>query len=226
MTGTPGPEIRRGGLGAALGAGGLHAALLAGALLAPGAAPGRWADPAVWAFLVLWVGWSAFEAGLAGPTRTPERLSSRDRADAVLTGAALLAGTWLGLRRAPDFTLAGPWLAAAAGGQAAGVALRLAAVRRLGSGFVTGAQAGASAALVVDGPYRWIRHPSETGLLAASACGAVLLRSGVAVALWAGAILPLAVLRARREDHVLAAAHGSAHEAYRRRTGMLLPRGR
>lgn len=226
MTREAGPVVRRGGLGAALAAGGLHAALLAGALLAPGAAPGRWADPGAGIFLALWIAWSAVEAGLARPARAGERLSRRDRLDAALTGAALLAGAVMGLRRAPELALGAVWLAPAAAGLAAGVALRVAAVRRLGASFLTGAEGSAGAPLVTRGVYGRIRHPSETGLLLASASGAVLVRSGVFLALWVVAILPLAVIRARREDGVLAGAHGAAHAVWRRAAGMFLPRPR
>jgi protein-S-isoprenylcysteine O-methyltransferase Ste14 len=79
-------------------------------------------------------------------------------------------------------------------------------------------------ALVTGGVYRRIRHPSEAGLLVAALSAGVLLRSAAALALWALVVLPLAVLRARREDRLLAGVHGEAHAAWRRRAGMLGPR--
>jgi protein-S-isoprenylcysteine O-methyltransferase Ste14 len=209
---------------AAVAAAGLQALVLASARLAPGAAPGRERDPAAWAFAALWVLWSAAEAGLALPGREPAGLRGADRALAALTGAALLAGAWLGLWRAPAFTIGALPLAAAAAALAAGAALRLAALRRLGDRFVTGTVADPGRPLVTDGVYRRVRHPSEAGLLLAAAGGAVLLRSLAAALLLAAVVLPLAVLRARREDGALAAAHGEAHAAWRRRAGMLLPR--
>jgi protein-S-isoprenylcysteine O-methyltransferase Ste14 len=215
--------VRRGGVRAALAAAALHAAVLAAARLAPGAAPGRLADPAVWAFAALWVAWSGLEAGLARPAPEP-RPPGRDRALAALTGSALLASAWFGLRLHPQLALSAPWRVAAAVGLAAGVALRVGAIWQLGDRFVTAAAAGARAPLFTEGVYRIVRHPSEAGLVLAAAGGAVLLRSAVALALSAAVVLPLTVLRALAEDRALAQAHGALHEAYRRRAGMLLPR--
>lgn len=215
--------IRRGGLGAAVAAAGLNALLLASARLAPGAAPERSRDPAAWAFAALLVLWSALEAGLARPGREPARLAPADRLLAALTGAALLAGAWLALHGPASFTLGGLPPSLSAVGLAAGVALRVAAVRRLGARFVTGTVAGPGP-LVTDGVYRRLRHPSEAGLVLAALCGGLLLRSAPALALAAGVVLPAAALRARREDRLLAAAHGAAHAAWRERAGMLVPR--
>jgi protein-S-isoprenylcysteine O-methyltransferase Ste14 len=216
--------VGRGGLRAALAAAGLQALLLSCARFAPGAAPGRERDPAAWAFAALWILWSAGEAGLALPGREPRRLAGSDRALAALTGAALLTGAWLGLWARPVFAV-DPWWPAAAAGLAAGAALRLAALRRLGPGFVTGTVAGPDRPLVTDGVYRRLRHPSEAGLVLAALAGALLLRSPAALALSAAVVLPTAVLRAHREDQALAAAHQEAHAAWRRRAGMLWPRG-
>lgn len=218
------PTIGRGGPGAAIAAAALQALLLASARLAPGAAPGREADPAAWAFAALWCLWTALEAGLALPGREPARLSGTDRALAALTGGALLAGAWLGLWTAPAFTPGSLALAAATALLAGGIALRVAAVRQLGASFATGIHADTRQPLVTHGVYRRIRHPSEAGLIVAAIAAAVLLRSAAALALAALAVVPAAVARSRREDRALAAAHGEAHAAWRRRAGMLLPR--
>jgi len=135
---------------------------------------------------------------------------------------ALLAGFWLALtegslRAAPTHAVPG-----LLGGAAllSGVALRVAAIRTLGDDFVSTHRAGA---LVTGGVYRVLRHPSETGQLLL-ALGAALLAQSGASALWlAAVILPLTLLRLRREERALL-RHAPAYAAYRARVGGLLPR--
>jgi protein-S-isoprenylcysteine O-methyltransferase len=233
---------RRGGVAAGLSAGlfaaTAHAALLLSARLVPGASPGRLADPGVVAFALLWLAWSAGEAALtpvdgggrgAAPSAVASRVASRmDGSLGLATGLALLGGAWHGLWAGPGVALSPGWAAGAAVvsslALAAGVALRLEAVRVLGGRFVTAARVEAGAALVTAGPFACVRHPSEAGLLGASLAAAILLRSPVQLALWAGVLLPVSLTRARREDRVLAAAYGPVFEDYRRRTGSLWPR--
>jgi protein-S-isoprenylcysteine O-methyltransferase Ste14 len=202
-----------------------NAALLLAARLAPGAAPGRLAAPPAQAFLALWLAWSAAEAALSPLDAVGRgRSDLADRLLGLATGAALLAGAWHGLWAPPRLVLSPPGALAAAGVVAAGAALRLWAVWTLGARFVSAARTAPGAPLATTGPYARLRHPSEVGLLALALGAAALLGSPVFLGLWAAALLPLSLARARREDRVLAAAHGEAFELYRRRTGGFLPR--
>ena len=106
----------------------------------------------------------------------------------------------------------------------AGAALRWLAVGRLGQFFVTGIHVAAEQPLVCDGVYRVLRHPSETGTLAAALGASVLLGSWVAGAVWAAVILPLVIVRVRWEDRVLKCAFGKPYLDYQSRTGGLLPK--
>jgi protein-S-isoprenylcysteine O-methyltransferase Ste14 len=77
--------------------------------------------------------------------------------------------------------------------------------------------------LIRRGPYRWIRHPIYTGMLAA------LLATAVAQGLLSGligfAFLYLALYRkARREESFLSREFGEGFAEHRQRTGMFLPR--
>lgn len=74
--------------------------------------------------------------------------------------------------------------------------------------------------LVVDGPYRWVRHPMYTSLLmlvlpAALAGGAASIAVGAA-------LLGVLVVKHRFEDRLLAARF-PGHADWRRRTGGLVP---
>jgi protein-S-isoprenylcysteine O-methyltransferase Ste14 len=76
-------------------------------------------------------------------------------------------------------------------------------------------------ALVVQGPYRWVRHPLYMGELVSSLGLAIALNSYPALALWL-ALCGLQVYRAVREEQVLVQAL-PAYRSYRSRTAALLP---
>lgn len=106
---------------------------------------------------------------------------------------------------------------------ALGLALRWAAIARLGRLFTWRIAILADHPLITDGVYRWIRHPSYTGGLLAAA--GVLLALGNALPLAAFALthLPLVAHRVRIEERVLAAHFGEGWAAYAARTWRLLP---
>ena len=76
---------------------------------------------------------------------------------------------------------------------------------------------------VVDtGPYRMVRHPIYTGIIAASFLLAIEL--GTPAAFAGAAIMTLGWwMKARAEERFLGAQLGPAYEDYRRRTPMLIP---
>lgn len=118
----------------------------------------------------------------------------------------------------------GPWIGAAL--MALGIGLRLAAIRQLGTAFVSGPEVASGQRLEQRGVYRIARHPSELGLVLL-ALGTAIFASSPAVAIAALLLIGSAVWRARREDRLLAASFGTEFEAYRRRVGgfgLRLPR--
>ena len=145
---------------------------------------------------------------------------------ALMTGLALLTVFWVALAGRVGQTAPVPlWQqGVGAGVMLAGAMLRWFAVARLGPFFLTGIHVAAEQPLVCDGVYRILRHPSETGSLAAAVGACVLLNSRVAVIVWAAAILPLVVVRVRWEDRVLQCAFGKPYLDYQSRTGGLLPK--
>jgi protein-S-isoprenylcysteine O-methyltransferase Ste14 len=105
---------------------------------------------------------------------------------------------------------------------AAGGALRIWPVFVLGrrfSGFVAIQQ---GHALVTDGLYRFIRHPSYLGLLINMLGWALTFRSGVGVVLTALIVPPL-LARIRAEERLLRTQFGAEYVAYCRRTSRLIP---
>ena len=78
-------------------------------------------------------------------------------------------------------------------------------------------------ALVDTGVFRWVRHPLYASLIW-MACGAALIfRNLAALLATLGVFLPAMVYRARQEESALSALF-PGYAAYRRRTGMLVPR--
>ena len=171
-------------------------------------------------------GWAIFELVLA--LRTRDAGSGRDRSFIPLT-LSVLVGLGLGALladQAPGLALPGPgWWPLALGLTvfAAGLALRARAVHELGRFFKFTVVVQAGHHVVDSGPYRLIRHPSYTGLLAAE------LGLGIALGSWLSipaCLLPPLVgfcLRIRHEELVLAQELGEPYRSYMRRTRRLVP---
>jgi protein-S-isoprenylcysteine O-methyltransferase Ste14 len=147
-------------------------------------------------FCVLVVGWALGEGLATSPDRPmPGTL-------ALPTGLVLLAGHVTGV---VEHVRTGGGSLAGAALLAAGIALRLWSIATLGPLFATALE---SPRRITSGPYRWLRHPSELGLVLAAAGGALLLGS-IAATLAAVALLPLIAVRCRREDYASSASRSS-----------------
>lgn len=105
---------------------------------------------------------------------------------------------------------------------AAGGALRLWPVFVLGHRFSGLVAIQRGHALVTDGPYRLIRHPSYLGLLVLSLGWALAFRSGAGLLLVAITLVPL-IARIRAEEALLHRHFGAAYDAYRSQTWRLAP---
>ncbi len=141
--------------------------------------------------------WIALEA--ATSTEEPAPPWSRAHASALATGVTLFAvhATAIVEHAARGTSGSPAGLALIAGG----IALRIAAIRALGDDFVS--TTNAPSRVVITGLYRWMRHPSELGLLAAAGGAAVLLDSRGAAAVVLLVMFPLCVLRCWAEDRVV-----------------------
>lgn len=80
------------------------------------------------------------------------------------------------------------------------------------------------ASLVTSGPFAIVRHPLYASLIWMFVGGALVYANVMALALTLGLFVPMMYVRARLEDAVLGEAFGEDFVAYRRCTGMLLPR--
>jgi protein-S-isoprenylcysteine O-methyltransferase Ste14 len=168
-------------------------------------------------------GWALLELGL----RVRERLqgrggAARDRATRVLIAAAL--GVALALAAVTASPRIGGWYRVA--GLLAmwlGLAIRIWAIATLGRAFRTTVEVDSGQDVISSGPYRWVRHPSYSGLLLiVTGCG---LASVSWVALIVSAVLPLVALlrRIRVEEAELVGVLGDRYRAYQRGTKRLIP---
>lgn len=78
--------------------------------------------------------------------------------------------------------------------------------------------------IVTNGPYRWVRHPSYTGLLVITAGFGIAFSSWLFLVLCA-ALPPLALLRRIKvEESELVRVLGDPYRAYSAKTKHLIPR--
>lgn len=139
-------------------------------------------------------------------------------------GAGVLVAAWCAVT-VSSTAIKGGWLPVVAGVVLMwlGIALRQWAVLTLGSFFTVVVQVTSDQHVVDRGPYRWVRHPSYTGLLL------TLVGLGAALGNWlslvALAVLPTAglVIRIRVEEAALLSALGEPYRRYAEHRRRLVP---
>ncbi len=105
----------------------------------------------------------------------------------------------------------------------AGLTLRQWAIAQLGALFTVDVRVQEHQAVVDTGPYRWVRHPSYSGLVL------VLLGIGLCLGSWTALmcvlVVPLAGLtwRIRVEERVLCSALGEPYERFMATRARLIP---
>jgi protein-S-isoprenylcysteine O-methyltransferase Ste14 len=103
-----------------------------------------------------------------------------------------------------------------------GLAVRVWAVAALGGAFRTTVEVDPGQAVVTSGPYRWVRHPSYTGLLL------IVAGFGLAAGNWLSLaavllVLPAFVRRIHVEEAELERVLGDAYRRYEGETARLVP---
>jgi protein-S-isoprenylcysteine O-methyltransferase Ste14 len=172
-------------------------------------------------------GWAAFELGLrVRETVQCKGGTAEDRATRILIAAAIGAAIVVALltaNRASSLRIPGPHRTAGLIVMWLGLAIRVWAVAALGRAFRTTVEIDPDQGIVTSGPYRWVRHPSYTGLLAIMA--GLGLAAGNWLALVACVALPLAALlrRIHVEEAELTRVLGQPYRLYRTRTKRLVP---
>lgn len=205
-----------------------------GLLLLPLAGTGKLvsglADPSI---LALLLGASIFcacdlSAARYAHARLPRPTTRHDRQARLLaaaTGVTVLLVFWTALVVCATLqTPIGP-LGLLGGGLllVGGSALRLTAIHTLGPTFATEVSVRPGQRLILKGVYRYVRHPSETGLLLVTLGAGVLAGSIVVLVVWCGLLVPLVLLRIHIEERCLHAAFGRRYDRYVHRVRRLIP---
>jgi protein-S-isoprenylcysteine O-methyltransferase Ste14 len=117
----------------------------------------------------------------------------------------------------------GPFLIAGGAIVLAGVALRIWSIRTLGRFFTYQVMTTADQHVIAHGPYRWLRHPSYTGLLVS--CVGAGVATANPVSLLASIVIPLVGLMRRItvEEGALAQRMGDEYLAFAASRKRLIP---
>ena len=106
---------------------------------------------------------------------------------------------------------------------AAGLVLRWWAIVTLGRFFTVDVTIERDHELVERGPFRWVRHPSYTGVLLAFVGWALTLRNWAAIAVVLVPIFAAFIRRMNVEEEALRGALGERYREYMKRTKRLVP---
>jgi protein-S-isoprenylcysteine O-methyltransferase Ste14 len=208
---------------------------VSGCLACPNWCTGAVTEPLVFqhgtaatAFQVAVGGWVAFELGMA--VRQRFRVGGRPARDptGLVLSACLAGSNFAALRLARDGPV--PWpggrvwpVAAGLVLIALGIGLRAWSIATLGRFFQYHIQVQAGHRVVTAGPYRYVRHPSYSGI--ALVLAGLALATGDVLSLAAVAILGGAGLtvRIRAEERQLTEALGAQYERFAAQRRRLMP---
>jgi protein-S-isoprenylcysteine O-methyltransferase Ste14 len=176
----------------------------------------------------MWVAWLALWMAMARGVKAPAQSESRSSRLAHVV-PLLIAGYLLAAPRTPISLLNERFAPLALWPNMLGLALTFAGLgfsvwaRLLLAGNWSGAvQVKHDHELIVDGPYRWVRHPIYTGLLVA------FVGTALAIGEWR-AVLAVAIAAAafsrklRLEEAVMRRQFGDAYGDYAARVSALIP---
>ncbi|HET6312349.1 MAG TPA: isoprenylcysteine carboxylmethyltransferase family protein, partial [Chloroflexia bacterium] len=150
--------------------------------------------------------------------------SDRGSALAVLASAALAWTLAMGAGVVRLLPLGADWVRwAGLGGMAAGLTLRVFSILWLGPMFTRLVQILPGHRLVTSGPYRFVRHPSYSGLLLFFTGVGLALGDWLAVAIMVLVPVLGVLYRIRVEEKALLGAFGEEYQAYRCKVSSLLP---
>jgi protein-S-isoprenylcysteine O-methyltransferase len=162
----------------------------------------------------------ASETVLRFSRRSSKGSEEADRGSLSVLWAAIGTGIALGivlmqLARFAHFSLVVVFVAS--------LALRWWAILSLGKFFTVNVAIATDHQLIIRGPYRWMRHPSYTGLLLAFAALAVTFQNWLSIVGMLGPISLGLVYRIRIEEAALTKAFGDDYRAYAKTTQRLIP---
>jgi protein-S-isoprenylcysteine O-methyltransferase Ste14 len=150
---------------------------------------------------------------------------TQDQLLASATGLSLLILSWVSLATHSELGVTDlSWPLVGLTLMTIGIALRCLAIVTLGMGFVSALRVQPGQAIVQSGIYRYLRHPSEAGLICVAFGTPVLLGSAAGLVITVATVMPLSWYRIRREEVALHANFGSGYDAYASTVWRYFPR--
>lgn len=183
--------------------------------------------PTVWK-LLYW-GWVASEIGVLLMTRTRRSSGNvRDRGSLIILWPTIFfsitAAFWIGNSRSHNLFAGAQWVAPASLALLVlGLAVRWTAILTLGKSFSANVAIHAAQTVHKTGLFRFVRHPSYTGMLLVFVAIGLATRNWLAFAIVI--VFPTAALlyRIYVEEAALTIAFGDGYRDYARTTKRLIP---
>jgi protein-S-isoprenylcysteine O-methyltransferase Ste14 len=181
----------------------------------------------VW--LVLYCTWIASEIFIAISTRTRKSSGNvRDRGTMILLWIVLFstitAGIWISEARGSNLPGGAHWLRSVSLlVLIAGLALRWSAILTLGKSFSSNVAIHATQRVLKTGLYRWMRHPSYTGLLLCIFAVALHTRNWISILIIAVPSTAAVLYRIHVEEVALREHFGQEYIEYSAITRRLIP---
>jgi len=180
---------------------------------------------------VLYAAWVASEVAVLIFTRARTRTvghQNHDRGSLLLLWAVITAsislGTWYGHLHTPDlFRNASEARLVSVFLLAVGLAIRWLAILKLGRSFTANVVIHKEQRVEKSGVFRFVRHPSYTGLLIIFTGIALNTRSWIGLAIVLVPILAALLYRIHVEENALSIAFGEEYRDYCRSTKRLIP---
>lgn len=178
---------------------------------------------------ILLYGWTASEIILAVATRTRKRGGKvRDKGSMLLMWATIISAITAAefiSHMAPAMTMGGAhWLKlTAVVVLIAGVMVRWTAILSLGKAFSANVAIRPAQAIYQSGLYRYLRHPSYTGLLLVFVAIALYERNWLAAAVVLLPTISAVLYRIHVEEEALRDAFGAEYATYCKTTWRLIP---
>ncbi|RMI40053.1 isoprenylcysteine carboxylmethyltransferase family protein [Actinomadura harenae] len=186
-------------------------------------------DMGVWFFYAALIVWLAGEVGLrvvemrkAGTVRVSEHGTLG--LFVVLGVGGTVVGAAVG-RAVPslDWHVGSAVYLVAAAVMLAGLVIRFWAIVTLGKFFRSSVHVQEGHEVVSDGPYRFVRHPSYTGLMLLFIGASLTFGNALAVVIFLVCVSIATLVRIRVEERVLSAELGEAYREFARTRARLVP---
>ncbi len=178
---------------------------------------------------IFYYGWFASEVYIAIATRT--RRSSGTVRDGgtmlllwVVIFSCISAGIWISQTRESNLPGGALWLMPLSLFLlVAGLALRWSAILSLGKSFSANVAVHATQRVIKTGLYRWMRHPSYTGLIVIFIAAGLHTRNWMAMAIVIAPPTAALLYRIHVEETALRDHFGAEYVEYSRQTRRLIP---